>query len=39
MVLSALYVMDSKGKPIVTRNYRGDVPTSVAEKYASTAHA
>jgi AP-1 complex subunit mu len=32
MVMSALYIMDAKGKVIVSRNYRGDVPVSVADK-------
>jgi len=36
MVLSALFVTDSKGKVLIQRNYRGDVPVSTAaEKFAS----
>ena len=31
-MLSALFVLDSKGKVIIARNYRGDVPMSVSER-------
>ncbi len=34
MVASAVFVMDFKGKIIISRSYRGDVPTSVAEVFA-----
>ena len=32
MATSALFVMDLKGKIIISRNYRGDVPMSVSER-------
>jgi AP-1 complex subunit mu len=32
MVASAIFVMDTKGKVIIARNYRGDIPMSVSEK-------
>jgi len=32
MVASALFIMDLKGKIIISRNYRGDIPMSVSEK-------
>eukprot|EP01100_Stratorugosa_tubuloviscum_P007343 TRINITY_DN305_c7_g1_i1.p1 TRINITY_DN305_c7_g1~~TRINITY_DN305_c7_g1_i1.p1 ORF type:complete len:458 (+),score=179.70 TRINITY_DN305_c7_g1_i1:100-1374(+) len=31
--LSALFILDSKGKLLISRNYRGDVPTNIAEKF------
>lgn len=34
MATSALFVMDLKGKIIISRNYRGDVPMSVSERCA-----
>lgn len=34
MVLSAVFVMDPKGKVLISRNYRGDIPMSVSEKFA-----
>ena len=34
MVASAVYVMDFKGKIIISRNYRGDIPTSCAEVFS-----
>jgi AP-1 complex subunit mu len=34
MVLSALFIMDMKGKVIVCRNYRGDIPIGVADKFS-----
>jgi len=34
MVLSALFIMDTKGKVIISRNYRGDIPMSVADKFS-----
>jgi AP-1 complex subunit mu len=30
---SAVYVLDAKGKLLISRNYRGDVPFGVAEKF------
>lgn len=30
--MSALFIMDLKGKVIVNRNYRGDIPISVADR-------
>jgi hypothetical protein len=32
MVASAIYVMDSKGKILISRNYRGDVTRASADK-------
>jgi len=32
---SAVYILDAKGKVLISRNYRGDVPFSVAEKFMS----
>ena len=34
MVASAIFVMDTKGKVIISRNYRGDIPMNVSEKFA-----
>lgn len=34
MSASAIFVMDMKGKIIISRNYRGDVPMSAAEKFS-----
>jgi AP-1 complex subunit mu len=34
MVASAIFFMDSKGKILISRNYRGDVSKSQAEKFA-----
>lgn len=34
MAASALFVMDMKGKIIISRNYRGDVPISVSERFS-----
>lgn len=33
MVASAVFIMDTKGKVIISRNYRGDIPMSVSERY------
>lgn len=33
MALSALYILDQKGKILISRNYRGDVPFNSAERY------
>ena len=32
---SAIYILDSKGKILISRNYRGDVPMSCAERFIS----
>lgn len=32
MVASAVFITDTKGKVIIARNYRGDVPMSVSDK-------
>jgi len=37
-MLSALFIMDIKGKVIISRNYRGDVPMTVNERFASYIH-
>ena len=34
-MLSAMFIMDSKGKVIISRNYRGDVPMTVNERFAT----
>lgn len=34
MSTSAVFILDSKGKVIISRNYRGDIPMSVANKFA-----
>ena len=34
MVCSSVYVMDHKGKILISRNYRGDVPISSTERFA-----
>lgn len=33
MVASALFIMDLKGKIIISRNFRGDVPMTVSETF------
>merc|ERR1712226_1624297 len=35
MVASAVFILDLKGKTIISRNYRGDVPMSVAERFVT----
>eukprot|EP00002_Diphylleia_rotans_P001171 TRINITY_DN10646_c0_g1_i1.p1 TRINITY_DN10646_c0_g1~~TRINITY_DN10646_c0_g1_i1.p1 ORF type:complete len:424 (+),score=82.64 TRINITY_DN10646_c0_g1_i1:56-1327(+) len=35
MACSALFILDMKGKILMSRNYRGEVPMGVAEKFAS----
>eukprot|EP01103_Thecamoeba_quadrilineata_P015956 TRINITY_DN5198_c0_g1_i1.p1 TRINITY_DN5198_c0_g1~~TRINITY_DN5198_c0_g1_i1.p1 ORF type:complete len:424 (+),score=71.62 TRINITY_DN5198_c0_g1_i1:102-1373(+) len=30
---SAIYFLDQKGKQVISRNYRGDVPLSIAERF------
>jgi AP-1 complex subunit mu len=34
MVASAVFVMDAKGKIIISRNFRGDVPMGVSERFS-----
>ena len=34
MSTSAVFILDSKGKVIISRNYRGDIPMSIANKFA-----
>merc|ERR1711959_459222 len=34
MSCSAVFILDAKGKIIINRNYRGDVPMTVAEKFS-----
>ena len=34
MSASAVFIMDTKGKVIISRNYRGDLPMSAAENFA-----
>ena len=36
MVLSAIFFLDSKGKILISRNYRGDVTRASAERFAAT---
>lgn len=33
MVLSAVFITDLKGKIIISRNYRGDIPMAAASKF------
>jgi AP-1 complex subunit mu len=33
MPASAIFIMDLKGKILISRNYRGDIPMSVSEKF------
>ena len=33
MVLSAIYILDMKGKVLISRNYRGDIENSVIDKF------
>ncbi|KAL0478067.1 AP-1 complex subunit mu [Acrasis kona] len=30
---SVLYILDLKGKPLISRNYRGDIPNNIIEKF------
>lgn len=39
MVLSSVYIMDLKGKIIVSRNYRGDIPPAAADKCVERGRA
>jgi len=36
MVCSAVFITDSKGKILISRNYRGDVPMSCIETFSNT---
>ena len=33
MVLSGIYILDMKGKTLISRNYRGDIENSVLDKF------
>lgn len=33
MAASAVFILDHKGKILISRNYRGDVPMSVASRF------
>ena len=33
MVLSAIYILDMKGKVLISRNYRGDIENTVIDKF------
>lgn len=33
MVLSAIYILDMKGKVLINRNYRGDIESNVIDKF------
>jgi hypothetical protein len=33
MVLSGIYILDMKGKVLISRNYRGDIETNVVDKF------
>eukprot|EP00164_Ancoracysta_twista_P000938 GFYU01001227.1.p1 GENE.GFYU01001227.1~~GFYU01001227.1.p1 ORF type:complete len:423 (+),score=143.91 GFYU01001227.1:309-1577(+) len=35
MVCSAIFILDLKGKIIISRNYRGDIPMGCAERFAN----
>jgi AP-1 complex subunit mu len=39
MVLSAIFFLDQKGKILISRNYRGDVTRTAAERFASIINA
>jgi AP-1 complex subunit mu len=39
MVASAIFITDTKGKVIIARNYRGDIPMAASEKYRITMSA
>lgn len=32
---SAVYILDQKGKILISRNYRGDVPLNIAERFVA----
>ncbi len=33
MVLSAIYILDAKGKVLISRNYRGDIESSAIDRF------
>lgn len=33
MVVSAIFILDSRGKVLISRNYRGDIPMFVADRF------
>lgn len=35
MACHAIYILDLKGKVIISRNYRGDLPSNVAHRFIS----
>jgi AP-1 complex subunit mu len=35
MAFNAIYILDLKGKVIITRNYRGDLPSNIAYRFIS----
>jgi AP-1 complex subunit mu len=35
MAASAVFILDQKGKILISRNYRGDVPMNVASRFVS----
>lgn len=35
MPAQAIYILDLKGKVILTRNYRGDLPHNVSQRFIS----
>eukprot|EP00095_Tigriopus_kingsejongensis_P002599 maker-scaffold632_size121914-snap-gene-0.20 protein:Tk02599 transcript:maker-scaffold632_size121914-snap-gene-0.20-mRNA-1 annotation:"ap-1 complex subunit mu-1" len=37
MVLSAIYILDMKGKVLISRNYRGDIENNVIDKFIGLA--
>ena len=39
MPASAIYLMDLKGKILLSRNYRGDIPMSTSDKFTKHMYA
>jgi len=39
MTASAVFILDVKGKVVISRNYRGDVPMNCVERFAGVARA
>jgi AP-1 complex subunit mu len=35
MAANAIYILDLKGKVILTRNYRGDLPSNVVQRFVT----
>ena len=35
MSLSAVYILDAKGKVLINRDFRGDVPANCVERFVS----